>query len=87
VNSVTPLAGGFHTYGLVWSPNLITWTLDGVPFATATPATLAPTSQWVFNGHPFHIILDEAVGGWPGNPTPATVFPATMQVDWVHVYQ
>lgn len=87
VNSVTPLAGGYHTYGLIWRPDLLTWTLDGVPFATATPATLAKGSTWVFNGHPFHILLDEAIGGWPGNPNAATVFPASMLVDWVRLYQ
>jgi beta-glucanase (GH16 family) len=87
VSSVTPLAGGYHTYGLIWRPNSLTWTLDGVPFATATPASLVSGSTWVFNGHPFHILLDEAIGGWPGNPNAATVFPASMLVDWVHVYQ
>jgi beta-glucanase (GH16 family) len=87
VNSILPLAGTYHTYGLIWKPNSITWTLDGVPFATATPQTLAPTSTWVFNDHPFHILLDEAIGGWPGNPNSATVFPAVMGVDWVRVYQ
>ena len=51
------------------------------------PQTLVPTASWVFNGHPFHILLDEAVGGWPGNPNASTVFPAVMSVDWVRVYQ
>ena len=87
VNSVTPLAGTYETYGLIWKPNSLTWTLNGVPFATATPQTLTPTASWVFNGHPFHILLDEAVGGWPGNPNASTVFPAVMGVDWVRVYQ
>jgi beta-glucanase (GH16 family) len=87
VNSVTPLSGGFHTYGLIWQQGALTWTLDGVPFATATPKTLPPTARWVYDGHPFHIVLDLAVGGWPGNPNAATRFPASMLVDWVHVYQ
>jgi beta-glucanase (GH16 family) len=87
LTSATPLAGGFHTYGLIWRPNSLTWTLDGVPFATATPAKFPPSATWVFNDHPFHIILDEAVGGWPGNPNASTVFPAAMRVDWVRVYQ
>jgi beta-glucanase (GH16 family) len=85
--SALPLAGSYHTYGLIWKPNSLTWTLDGVPFATATAQTFPPTARWVFNGHPFHIILDEAVGGWPGEPSASTVFPASMLVDWVRVYQ
>jgi beta-glucanase (GH16 family) len=87
VSSATPLSGGFHTYGLIWQKGSLTWTLDGVPFATATPKTLPPTAKWVYDGHPFHIVLDLAVGGWPGNPNSATRFPASMVVDWVRVYQ
>ena len=87
VTSATPLAGGYHTYAVTWQENSLTWSLDGVPFAKATPATLPPTAKWVFNGHPFHIVLDLAVGGWPGNPDASTLFPATMSVDWVRVYQ
>jgi beta-glucanase (GH16 family) len=36
--------------------------------------------------HPFHILLDLAVGGWPGPPAAGATFPATMLVDWVRVY-
>lgn len=86
VTAATPLMGHYHNYGLTWRPGKITWTLDGVPYASATPKQLPPSAQWVFDGHPFHILLDMAVGGWPGPPGPASEFPATMRVDWVHVY-
>ena len=82
-----PLTGIFHTYGLIWRPNSMTWTFDGVPYATVTPKSLPSSARWVFNGHPFHLLLDLAVGGWPGNPNAATAFPASLRVDWVHVYQ
>ena len=87
VTAAQPLTSGFHTYGLIWRPNSLTWTIDGLPYAKVTPASLAHGAQWVFNGHPFHILLDLAVGGWPGNPSASTVFPAAMRVDWVRVYQ
>jgi beta-glucanase (GH16 family) len=33
-------------------------------------------------------LLNVAVGGdWPGNPDETTVFPQTMLVDYVRVYQ
>jgi beta-glucanase (GH16 family) len=86
VTAATPLMGHYHNYGLIWRPGNITWTLDGVPYASATPKQLTPGAQWVFDGHPFHILLDMAVGGWPGPPGPASEFPASMRVDWVHVY-
>lgn len=87
VTSTGPLTSGFHTYGLTWRPNSLTWTLDGVPYATVTRASLPAGSQWVFSGHPFHILLDLAVGGWPGPPNASTAFPASMRVSWVRVYQ
>ena len=58
-----------------------------MPYATATPASLPKGATWVFDGHPFHIILDVVVGGFLGPPTPTTVFPATMRVAWVRVYR
>ncbi len=43
--------------------------------------------NWVFD-HPFFIVLNVAVGGdWPGSPDATTVFPQTMLVDYVRVYQ
>jgi beta-glucanase (GH16 family) len=87
IDSALPLTSGFHTYGITWRPNKITWTLDGVPWVTATPRSLTTGSTWAFNGNPFHIILDLAVGGWPGPPNASTKFPATMLVDWIRLYQ
>ena len=86
VTAATPLTGSWHTYGLIWRPNRITWTVDGLPYATATPSQLPPSARWVFDGHSFHILLDVAVGGWPGAPRPDARFPAAMRVDWVRVY-
>jgi beta-glucanase (GH16 family) len=86
VTAATPLTGSWHTYGLIWRPNRITWTVDGLPYATATPSQLPPSARWVFNGHSFHILLDVAVGGWPGAPRPDARFPTAMRVDWVRVY-
>jgi beta-glucanase (GH16 family) len=86
VTSATPLTGSFHTYGVVWRRGSVTWTIDGVPYATATPQDLPRSAQWVFDSHPFHILLDLAVGGWPGAPASGARFPATMRVDWVRIY-
>ncbi len=88
VVSAQSLADAFHVYGVIWQPGKITWTLDGVPYATVTPSDLAPREQWVFDGQPFHLVLNLAVGGdWPGAPDASTPFPSTLLVDWVRVYQ
>jgi beta-glucanase (GH16 family) len=91
-NLITPrrspvsLAGGFHVFGIEWSPGKIVFTLDGKPFSTRTAQALPGGATWVFN-QPFYLILDLAVGGnFPGQPNAATRFPATMLVDWVRVY-
>jgi beta-glucanase (GH16 family) len=82
----TLFTAGYHTYGVIWRPGAITWTFDGAPYATATPSSLPPGAQWVFSGHPFHIMLDLAVGGWPGSPAAGAPFPSTLDVDWVRLY-
>ena len=77
----------FHVYALEWDSGEIRWYVDGVLFAmrntwssTGGPFP-APFDQ------PFYILFNVAVGGnWPGSPNASTVFPVTMEVDWVRVY-
>jgi len=81
------LAAGFNIYGVSWKENSITFLFNGAPWATVTPADLAPGEAWVFN-RPFHLLLNLAVGGdYPGPPNSSTPFPATLLVNWVRVYQ
>jgi beta-glucanase (GH16 family) len=84
--SPVSLASGFHTYAVTWSPTSISYSVDGVTYATYTPSTLKSGQQWVFD-QPFYLLLNLAVGGsWPGSPSSSTPFPATMLLDWVRVY-
>ena len=81
------LSDDFHVYGSTWSPQSVTFSLDGKVYATVTPASLPKGAKWVFD-HPFFLLLNLAVGGgWPGNPDKTTVFPQTMLIDWVRVSQ
>jgi beta-glucanase (GH16 family) len=74
----------FHTYAVDWSPNKITWSVDGNLYQTRTPADLNG-NRWVFD-HPFFVILNLAVGGyWPGDPDGSTQFPQQLVIDYVHV--
>ena len=80
------LAEGFHTYGVIWSPRAIVFTLDGIPYGRETPASLGRGESWVFD-KPFFLLLDLAAGGdWPGAPNATTHLPAQMIVEWVRVY-
>ncbi len=79
------LCDGFHVFSATWTPMSITFSVDGRTYSTAT-SSQTRGNPWVF-GHPFFLLLDLAVGGsWPGSPTSATHFPATLLVDWVRVY-
>jgi hypothetical protein len=78
------LADEFHVYSIVWNQNSITWMMDDVVYNTLdiTPAELSEFQQ------KFFLIINVAVGGnWPGNPDATTVFPQTMFVDYVRVFQ
>jgi beta-glucanase (GH16 family) len=76
---------GFHVFGIEWGPDYINYYVDDALYQTITPQDVP--GEWVFN-HPFYIILNVAVGGnFPGSPNNETVFPQTMLVDYVRVYQ
>jgi beta-glucanase (GH16 family) len=80
-------ADDFHVFTLDWWPEALTWSVDGVPFSTVTPADLPRGARWVFD-HPHFLILNVAVGGhWPGYPDDTTTFPQEMVIDYVRVYQ
>jgi beta-glucanase (GH16 family) len=91
--SSTTLASGifpdaFHTFSIEWEPGEIRWYLDGALFHSASSShSDFQNYTWPFDQE-FHFILNLAVGGnWPGAPNGSTVFPQTMEVDWVRVYQ
>ena len=76
---------GFHIFGIEWGPEYINFYVDDVLYNQITPDDV--TGQWVYD-HPFFIIMNVAVGGnYVGLPNNQTVFPQTMQVDYVRVYE
>ncbi|WP_299439566.1 glycoside hydrolase family 16 protein [uncultured Aquimarina sp.] len=76
---------GFHIFGIEWGPEYINYYVDDALYNRITPDDVA--GEWVFD-HPFYIIMNVAVGGsFPGSPNEETVFPQTMIVDYVRVYQ
>lgn len=77
----------FHVFAVDWDPAEIKFYVDDVMYKSTTPSDIPRGTHWAFD-HPFFIILNLAVGGnWPGSPNGQTVFPQTMQVDYVRVYQ
>jgi beta-glucanase (GH16 family) len=86
------LSAAFHVYGVEWTPDEIRWFVDGEEYNRLTSddwyTTGAPDNPRAPFDQPLHLILNLAVGGhWPGAPDDETVFPQTMLVDWVRVWQ
>lgn len=77
----------FHVYAVEWEPSQIRFYVDGSLHYTVNQSEVTPFGTWVFD-HPFYIILNLAVGGnFDGHPASDSIFPATMLVDYVRVYQ
>lgn len=68
--------GGFHTYGVLWTPTDLIWYVDG------TEAWSAPTPADMHK--PMYMIANLAVGGFAGPPSDWS--SAAMKVDYVHAY-
>jgi beta-glucanase (GH16 family) len=79
--------GQFNTYGMEWTPEQITFSVNGNPTLTYPNLHLADEAtlqQFPFN-KPFYLILNYALGGaWPG-PIYDYELPGSMEVDWVRV--
>ena len=74
-------ATDWHVYAVTWGPDRLSWSIDGSVVQTMTKSEAG--RGWVFR-RPFVILLNLAVGGdWPGDPQPATRFPAEFRVDYV----
>jgi beta-glucanase (GH16 family) len=80
-------ADDFHIYAVEWEPKVIRFYVDGHLYETRTPSDLPAGTKWVYD-QPFFLLLNVAVGGtWPGDPDASSVYPQTMLVDYVRVYQ
>ncbi len=74
----------FHVFSIVWDAKKIVWYVDDKQFHVidTTPAGLSEFQEDYF------LLINLAVGGdWPGKPNSATVFPQTMKVDYIRVFQ
>lgn len=74
----------FHVFTIVWQENTIKWYVDYQQFHQLTD------TQVEFGAFrlPQFFICNVAVGGnWPGYPDDTTVFPQTMEIDYIRVFQ
>lgn len=80
----------FHVYGFLWTDKYLKFYIDDVDNIKLTfnSPTNANAENWPFD-QPFYFLMNIAVGGnWGGvEGVEDTIFPATMEVDYVRVYQ
>lgn len=73
-------SAGYHTFALLWTPTTLTWFIDGISRRTYSGAGVPRL--------PMYILANVAVGGiWPGAPDSSTVFPLSMDIDYIRAYQ
>jgi beta-glucanase (GH16 family) len=77
--SVPSATRSFHTYGVLWTRDHVTWYVDGFEVRRRpTPADMH---------EPMFMLVNLAVGGaWAGAPDRRTPFPMIMEVDYVRAY-
>ncbi|PJB59454.1 MAG: beta-glucanase [Bacteroidetes bacterium CG_4_9_14_3_um_filter_41_19] len=79
----------FHVYGLLWTEKKLVFYVDDLENIVHTYSPVVKTDEnWPFD-KPAFFILNVAVGGtWGGlQGIDNTIFPQSMEVDYVRVYQ
>jgi beta-glucanase (GH16 family) len=73
-------ADGWHTFGLEWKPDSLTWYVDGKVRWQVTDPDRIPHED-------MYLITNLAVGGeYTTAPSRSTKFPATFDVDYIKVW-
>lgn len=78
------LANNYHIYSMNWSPNQISFLLDGVVYYTYNPA-VKDANTWPFDKEQY-LLLNVAMGGVAGAIDPSFT-QSSMLIDYVRVYQ
>ncbi|MDO4535424.1 MAG: glycoside hydrolase family 16 protein [Clostridium perfringens] len=86
---VSNLYSQYHVYGLLWTPNKIELSVDGHVYFTyyRDVYNIGADSwkSWPFN-KAFNMILNVAVGGSYGGEVDNSIFPQTMSIKYIKVY-
>jgi beta-glucanase (GH16 family) len=79
--SSTDLSEDWHTFGIDWQPESLTWYVDGEEIWRFENEEVIPDE-------PMYLLLNLAVGGdWPGTPDETTSFPAEFNIDYVQIWR
>ena len=76
------VSSAYHTYGVLWLPNKISWLLDGKVYYTVSKSDVSPNA-WPFNAK-FYMILNLAMGGNLGGDIDPNLTSTSMNIQWIH---
>eukprot|EP00884_Botryococcus_braunii_P013667 jgi/Botrbrau1/22300/Bobra.0138s0052.2 len=86
--------GGFHTYTVDWTPGSMAFYVDGVNYMTSSgsrwstsDSTNQPKGQFAPFDRTFYVGITLGIGGGIVGSVDNAIFPQTMLVDYVRVYQ
>lgn len=87
ITDVPDFSDAFHVYSLIWTAEKITMLIDDKPYFTFTNEH-SGREAWPFD-EPEYLLLNIAVGGdWGGQKgVDPAVFPCSMLIDYVRVFQ
>ena len=82
------LETSFHKYALEWTPTSLKWYFDDVLYHSYSNPNRTESNEdyWPFDQE-FYFILNVAVGGTLGGNIASDFNTATMEVDYVRIYQ
>ncbi len=75
----------FHDYQIVWTPDAISFAIDGKAYHRYRNAGTG-AAQWPFD-QPQYLLLNLAIGGAMGGEVDDAIFPIRFEIDHVRVYQ
>lgn len=78
----------FHVYSIEWTPEHIIVLFDNTPYFFYRNESTG-WRAWPYD-HPYHVILNLAIGGaWgsSGGPIDDSIFPVSMEVDYVRIFK
>jgi len=73
------LSASFHTYSVLWEPELVIWYIDGIEVRRMTGPRVSDK--------PMNIVAQQVIGSnWIGDPT-GVEFPVKYVIDYMRVWE
>jgi len=89
VDGLPDSCAAFHRYQMLWTDSDIRFGIDGIEhlaYPRLDAGAAGAARVWPFDGPQF-LLLDVAIGGDLDGPVDDSIFPVTMEVDYVRVHQ